>query len=190
MRGGRAHLSVTNYLITSPVESSRLYNSSEPRVLSLCRAALAPPTDAQPWNYTLQKQAASALSGRYDSGCAAACCLLVCCLLASSEFCECALSFCCDLLKQEAPCTHTKGPSDRRFLHSMPHQTSGFRQSVMAPQELHFFLSGALDAVNLHLPSLQRSAADVVLECAFLTKAAFHGVSRRMIVAAFCMIAA
>lgn len=171
MRGGHAHLSVTNYLIISPVESSKLYHSSEPRVLSLCRAALAPPTDAQPWNCTLQKQAASALSGPYESGCAAACCLLVSCLMASSEFCERALSFCCDLLKQEAPCTHTKGPSDRRFLHGMPQQTSGYRKSVMAPQALHFFLAGALDAVNLHLPSLQRSAAHVVLECAFLPSA-------------------
>ena len=166
IRGGITHLSAIHYLISCPMESSKLYDSSDLRILSLCRSAMAPPA-VQPWSYTPHPQVVSGLLAKDGSGCAAACSLLVTCLMSSSGCCWDLLSFCCDLLRQEAPSTHIMNQGTHHFAHGIPQQSSMWKQTVLTPQLLHFFIAGSLDAVNLHLSSLQQNAIQSVLECAF-----------------------
>lgn len=173
LRGGDTHLCILDYLISCPMQQFKLYSPSEPRVLSLCRAALSPPTAAhaqprsfQAWSFKPQHKAVPGGAGTGAHGCFAACSLLICCLMASSECCEALLPFCCELLKQEAPSMQSKPFDSRNFGNSMPQQWARQSQAVLSPQLLHFFTGGVMDSVNLHFSSLQHNEAQHLIECA------------------------
>lgn len=176
MRGGKAHTAVLNYLIGYPLERSKLYSPSEPRLLSLCRAASSehnplPHSSHSRTSYQpqrLQQQLRSALSTAATSAC---CYLLAQCLMSTHEACAEILPLCCEYLGQKVMLKHSKGPKWRPLGgHVPPHASTGFAQIPMNLQ--HYITASVMDSVNLHFEDLQLYKPNFVVKSAQSTSSA------------------
>jgi hypothetical protein len=168
LRGGDTHVSILNHLISHPLERGKLYRTSQPRVLSLCQAALFPqphdqlPHGLSPWRNVHEQPS---VSEALQAGTSAACFLLVECLMASADSCAELLPFCCQVFKQAAS-SHGRSSVVHVGATYMPQQSAGQQSvTVLPPKLLQYLFAGAMDAVNLHFNLLQTQATVSIVEC-------------------------